>query len=113
MEKIAVGQFAIPRRIPDERGTKNADQDGAVQLSRHEDQSQDQAKAGSLHFFVGETAEADECSWICHHELGVAQSHERDKHSNSRGSRVLQAVGHAVDNLLANASHREHKKKNS
>ena len=96
-----------------ERGCKNADQDSAIDLPRHEDQSQDEAEAGGLHFPVGEIAQADESSRVCDYELGIAQADESDEHSDARGGRVFQAIGHAVDNLFADAGDSQNQEEHS
>ena len=84
-----------------------------MQPPRHQDQRQNKSKTCGLHFFVGEAAEAYIGSRIGYHKFCVAQSHKRDKHSNARRSRVLQAIGHAVDDLLANPRHGEHEEENT
>ena len=43
-----------------QRSAEDPNQDSAIDLARHEDQSQGEAEAGRLYFLVGETAQADE-----------------------------------------------------
>ena len=95
------------------RSAENADQDGAVEFARHQNQRESEAKAGSLHFLVGEAAKANKCIWIGHDKLGVPQSHKRDEHSNASSGGMLQAIGHTVHDLLANARDREYQEQNA
>ena len=82
----------------------------AVDLPRHQDQSQHQAEACGLHFTVGKAAQADKSGGIGHHQFRVPQSDEGDEEADSGGGGMLQAIGHAVDDLLANARDGEQKK---
>ena len=66
--------------------------------------------AGQLRFVIGEAAQADECRRIRDHQLRVAQSDERDEHADAARGRMLQAVGNAVDDLLADAGDGQNQK---
>ena len=94
-------------------GADNPDQDCAVDLARHQEQGQHDSEAGGLHFFVGKTSQTDERGCIGHHQLGIPQPHESDKEANAGGGRMLQAIGHAVDDLLAHPRDCENQEKNA
>ena len=95
-----------------QRGPDYTDQYPAVDLARHQDERQRQPEASCLHFAVGETSQADECCRIGDHEFCVSQSDECDEKPNSGRGGMLQAIGHAVDDLFAHAGDREHKEYN-
>src|SRR5271157_2320754 len=82
-----------------------------MDLSGHENQRQGKPEAGGLHFLAGETAEAHKGSGIGHDELGISQTNKCDEHADSGGRGVLQAIRHAIDNLLADSRNRENQEK--
>ena len=43
--------------------------------------------------------------------FGVAKADERDEKADARGGAVLQAIGNAVDDLLADVGERQNQKK--
>ena len=54
---------------------------------------------------IAETPQADKSSGIGDHQVCIPQSNERDEHSNSARSRMFQAIGNAIHDLLADAAH--------
>jgi hypothetical protein len=93
-----------------QRGTKDPDQDGTVDFSRHQNQCQPEAEAGGLHRPIGEATEPDESGGVGNYQFCVPHADERDEHANPGGRRMLQAIGHAIDDLLPNTGHREYQK---
>src|ERR1035438_3578388 len=85
-------------------GAEDPKQNCAMEFSRHQDQREAEPETGRLHFLVGEAAETDKGGGIGDDQLGIPQSDESDEHSYSSGGRMLQAIGNAVHNLLANRS---------
>ena len=76
-------------------------------LARHQDQRETKTETRRLHFLVGEAAEADKRRGIGNHDLCIPQADERDEHADSSSGRMLQAIGHAVHDLLANPGNGE------
>src|SRR5437868_2968565 len=105
--------FRYSTKHPEERRTKNTDQDCAVDLSGHQHESEHQTKAGGLHLVISKAAEADKGSGVSHHKFRIAQSDECNEESDARRGRMLQAIGHAVDDLLADSRESEHKKQDA
>jgi hypothetical protein len=68
-----------------QRGAENAQQDCAVNLSRHQDQRENKAQAGDLHFLIGKAAKSHIGGGVGDYQLGIAQADESDEHANSRG----------------------------
>ena len=52
---------------------------------------------------IPQVSEAHESRRVRHHQVGVAQSYERNEHPNPARGGVLQAIGNAIDDLLAHA----------
>ena len=97
----------------EQRSAKDADQNGPMKFSRHQDESENKAETRGLHFFIGKTAETHVSRRVGDDEFSVPQTHERDKHPNARSRGVLQAVGHAVRNLFANTGYGKNKKEHA
>ena len=97
----------------EQRSADDTDQDCAVDLSRHQDQRQDETEAGGLHFAVGKTSQADKRSGIGDHEFRVSQPDECDEETDSGRGGMLQAIRHAIDDLFADPRDREHEKHNA
>src|ERR1700683_2936596 len=89
-------------------GAEDTEQNCAMELSRHQYQREDKTETGRLHLFVREAAEAYKGGGVGDHELCIPQADECNEHSNACSSRMFQAIRHAVDDLLANSSHRQH-----
>jgi hypothetical protein len=71
------------------------------------------ARNSGLHLFIGEATQAYKCRGIGNDKLRITYSHKGDEHPDSRRRRMPQAIGHAVDNLLANPRDGENQEKNS
>ena len=97
------GPCGDPGQDAEERRAGNTQQDRAIDLASHQNESEHDAETGGEHFFRREAAEADERGGIRDYKLCVAQSDEGDEHADAGGGRVLQAVGNAVDDLFADA----------
>ncbi len=97
------GPGGNPRKNAEEGCAGNTEQDRAIDLARHQNESEHNAETGGDHFFRGEAAEAYEGCGIRDYELCVAQADEGDEHADAGGGRVLQAVRDAVDDLFADA----------
>ncbi len=96
----------------DQRGAHDADQDSAINFSRHQNQRQDQAEAGRLHVAVGKTSQADKRSRVGHHEFRVPEADECDEEADSGRGRMLEAIRHPVDDLFAEPGDGEHEEHN-
>ena len=97
----------------EKRSADDTDQDCAVDLSRHQDERQDEAEAGGLHFAVGKTSQADKRSGIGDHQFRIPQPDESDEKTDPGRGGMLQAIRHAVDDLFADARDREHEENNA
>src|ERR1700692_821928 len=93
-----------------QRGGEYADQDSAVDFSRHENESQRESKARCLHLFIGKITEPNKGRGIRYNELRIAEPHESNKHSDACGRGMFKAIRHAIDNLLAHASYGKQQK---
>ena len=108
-----VGPVGQATKYAVDGGTGDAEQDGGIQFTRHEDEGQHDSQAGGLRFRQREIADADEGGGIGNDQFCVAQSDEGNEHTNAGSGGVLQAVRDAVDDLLAHASDSEQHKQNS
>ncbi len=88
-----------------QRSPKDADQNSAVDLPCHEDESQGKSETSRLHLLIGEASQANEGSRVRDHQFCVAQPNEGNEHSNARSRGVFKAVGHTVDDLFAHPGH--------
>ena len=101
------GQMADSQRYPRDRDRDDADQNRAADAPRHQDGNQKNAHRSQNHLRVGHLPQADERGRVRHDDVRVPESHERDEKPDARRRAVLQAVGNAVDDLLAHIRQRE------
>src|SRR5580700_7022917 len=97
------GQMRQPERDAGESDGDDAEQDRAPDFACHKDRDQHQADRSENYLRIGDAAKPNERGWIRDDDLCVAKSDECDEQTDSRGGSMLQAVGNAVDDLLANA----------
>src|SRR4030088_2983792 len=107
------GPFRHAAEDREQSAGEDANQDGAISFSRHQDERDGKAYASSLYFRIRKTSEAYKGGGISHNQLGVSQAHESDEHADAPGGCMLQAVGDTVHDLLANVSDRENQEKNA
>ena len=98
---------AHSQRNPHQRDGDNADQDRAPDAPYHQDRDQHHAERRKNHLRIGSFPECHKRGRVRHDDVRVAESHERDEKADASSRAVFQAIGNAVDDLLANIRKRQ------
>jgi len=87
--------------------------DGAAYAPGHEAGDHQQARRGQDDLRVGDSAQGHVGGGMGDDDLGIAETNERDEQANARRRAVLQAVGNAVHNHLADVGEGEQKEEHA
>src|SRR5229473_395954 len=105
-----LGPVAEAERDSSEGDGDDADEDGAADAANHQDGDENESGGGETDLRIGNFAEAHEGGGIGDDDVGVAQADEGDEEADAGGGAVLEAIGNAVDDLLADVGEGEEKK---